>query len=104
MKSLEKNKSVVIAVIIFVMVMFAYRTFFKPADLPPVDFGAFPAEVEANQVAGRELVELFNVLRSVTLRQELFASPLYRSLVDFSVELVPQQPGRSNPFAQIGND
>jgi hypothetical protein len=102
MKFLEKNKSTVIAVILFVMVIFLYKTFFKSEELPPIE--GFPVAVEPTQIAGRELVELFNVLQSVKLSQDLFASPLYKSLYDFSVELAPQQPGRSNPFAQIGND
>jgi hypothetical protein len=101
MKYLEKNKSVVIAAILLVMVIFGYRTFFKTEE-SPVDVLLLESNGQ-NQEAGRQIVDLVSVIKSVTLSQDLFASPLYKSLNDFSVDLPSQSTGRSNPFAPIGN-
>lgn len=94
MKTLEKNKGIVIAVIVFALVIFAYNTF--KADIFP--------EPQTRENIGADLVELYAGLQSVTLNKEVFSSPLYASLSDFSVDLGVAEVGRLNPFNTIGRD
>lgn len=94
MKSLAKNKGTILAVVIFALLMSVYN-FFK-ADLVPL--------VTPSEPVGSDLVELFADLQSVSLDQSFLSSPLYTSLIDSNIELLPQPKGRPNPFNPIGRD
>lgn len=54
--------------------------------------------------AEREILSLLLDLRGIKLDTDLFQSSVFRSLVDFGVELEPQPVGRPNPFAPLGED
>lgn len=95
MKSLQKNKSVILALIILVFVIVAYNALFKNT-LSIESEGA-----EARNIGG-DLVALFKSLEGVTLDQRLFSTTIYKSLVDFSTEIPALPVGRSNPFDVIG--
>lgn len=95
MKSLEKHKVTIIAIIVFIAAIYLYNTFLKGESIVTPDDGAA-------QTVGADLIALTDKLRSVTLNAELFSSPLYKALNDFSVS-IPEQPiGRTNPFEIIG--
>lgn len=92
MKTLAKNKTTLVAIALFMMIIYVYNLFKSDTQLiAPVN-------------VGEDIVELFARLEQVTLNQELFSSPLYRNLNDHSVELVPEPTGRTNPFNPIGRD
>lgn len=95
MKALERNKGIVVAVLVFAMAILIYNYFFKPS-VVAVESGA-----EAQNI-GNDVVELSEGLGKVKFDQSLFAQPAYRSLVDWSPALQNQPVGRSNPFAPIG--
>ncbi len=95
MKSLEKNKTLIIALVIFILAIIAYNVFLKPTQ-NTIDAGL------ATQGIGNDVVALNQSLQSATLDQSLFSSSSYRGLMDFST-VIPQQPtGRPNPFDIIG--
>src|SRR5687767_14893182 len=81
MKALEKNKGIVIAVVVFVMVIVAYNMFFK-AD-PLLEVPVVSPAVEQ----GSDIVELYDSLQAVTFEEHVFSSSVYRSLVDFSTPI-----------------
>lgn len=94
MKTLVKNKGILVAVLVFTLVMSLYNMFkvdLVPAETPPENIGS-------------DLVELFVSLEGVSLESDFLSSPLYNALSDFSEELEPQSAGRSNPFNEIGRD
>lgn len=95
MKSLEKNKSVVIAVVVFLAAILAYNTFFK-ADQ------AIITEGDAAQAVGNDVLALSQSLDTIQFDTSLFSSAAYRSLLNFSPTLVSQPVGRANPFAPLG--
>lgn len=49
-----------------------------------------------------KVLEMLNRLTALKLDRSFFDSPLFRSLQDFGVEVVPEPKGRPNPFAPIG--
>ncbi len=53
---------------------------------------------------GNDLLKIFDELQKVTLDQNLFSSPGYLELTDFSTSITPQATGRTNPFDVIGRD
>lgn len=95
MKSLQKNKTLLIAIVVFLIAIFVYQYFFKPSQ------DAINQSVVTEGV-GNDVVTLYNSLQSATLDQSLFSSQTYRGLVDFSVVVAPQPTGRTNPFDIIG--
>jgi hypothetical protein len=56
----------------------------------------------SSDVVAQKLVSKINILRSVTLKGDMFKSPSFISLVDWSKPLPDQEVGRNNPFAPIG--
>ncbi|NOY35884.1 MAG: hypothetical protein GXP44_03160 [bacterium] len=51
---------------------------------------------------GEEILKMLATLRSIKLDASFFENETFKSLVDFSVELVPEKAGRLNPFAPFG--
>lgn len=60
------------------------------------------SEDAAAPTVGGDLIVLLGRLQSLSLDSTVFSNPIFRNLVDFGVELVPEPVGRSNPFAPIG--
>ncbi len=95
MKSLEHNKTTVLALILFVGVIMVYNFFLKPS-ADSIQKSIVTAGV------GNDVVSLYKSLETATLDQGLFTSTSYRALVDFSVPIPSQPTGRTNPFDIIG--
>ncbi len=102
MKALQKNKSIVIAIILFLIAMYVYKSFFAVDPLLVDDSGIVGSAVGVD--VGSDLVSLNNSLQAVTLDTSLFSTPAYGTLVDFSSVLDEQPTGRHNPFALIGSE
>lgn len=97
MKDLQKNKTALVAILLFVSAIFVYNSFFKTEVV--VDPGQ---SVTAGP--GGDVIKLNSAIESVTLDRALFGNKLYQSLVDFSTELSPLPMGRQNPFGPLGNE
>lgn len=79
---------------IFVLVMFLYNILFK-GEAVPVE-----SELSATTIA-EDLQETYKELEAITFDRAPLSLPGYLLLTDFSVEIVPQPVGRSNPFGTI---
>jgi hypothetical protein len=97
MNMLTKNKGALLAVAIFILVMFLYNFLFKSEVI------SLPDESSAS-IVGDDLIKTFNELKAVTLDQSFFSSSKYLFLTDFSNSIPQQATGRSNPFNVIGRD
>jgi len=53
-------------------------------------------------VVGKELLDLFDQMKLITLDQNIFTNPVFNSLNDFGLTIAPQPIGRNNPFAPLG--
>lgn len=59
-------------------------------------------DVDADQIGQEFLTQLLNI-RSIKLRDDIFSSPAFISLTDFTIELNQLgNEGRDNPFAPFG--
>lgn len=96
MKALQKNKFTILAIVIFLIVIFFYNTFIKENQVI-VEEGN-----EVAQAIGADLLALSEELRQVSLETELFTTKLYMALTDFSNPIPPQPIGRTNPFDLLG--
>lgn len=94
MKSLEKNKSAAIALIVFLAAIMVYNYVWKGSQ------GAVTSGASAENT-GNDVVALDKELQAVTLDQSLFSDTSYRSLEDWSPSLPGETSGRTNPFAPI---
>lgn len=97
MKTFIKNKGILTAVAIFILVMFLYNFFLKS------DTILTSSTSQASNI-GDDLLKIHKELQTVTLNREVFSFPEYLSLIDFSVTVPQQAIGRSNPFDIIGRD
>lgn len=53
-------------------------------------------------IVGQDILSLVARLKTISIDQSFFSSPLFVNLQDFSVALFPESQGRANPFAPIG--
>jgi hypothetical protein len=56
----------------------------------------------APTVLDKEFITALRDLKKVTLDEGIFSHPVWGSLSDFGKTLIPQTPGRKNPFAPLG--
>ena len=83
--------------IVVVWVAYAGYQFFFASTGDPV----LTVSEEATS-ADQEFIALLFELRGITLDNAVFGDPVFKSLSDFSLELVPEPVGRDNPFAPLG--
>jgi hypothetical protein len=97
MEMITKNKGTLIAIVVFILVIFLYNVFIKSDTLE------IPSETSAASV-GDDLIQLHERLRKVTLDKSIFTSAGYLQLIDFTTDIATQPVGRTNPFDIIGRD
>ena len=95
MQTLFKNKLMIGLVLVLIVGGFIYRSF-SGSVITTGDSSAL--------VIGQDLVELSDKLSRVTLSSELFTTPGYTLLTDFTAPLPQQSFGRKNPFDVIGRE
>ncbi|MHB0977852.1 MAG: hypothetical protein ACYC1K_00355 [Minisyncoccota bacterium] len=95
MKALKNNMGALITIAVLLVLFFVYQSFFKP-NINSVASGS------VDQNVGQDVVALYTTLQAVDLDQNLFTTPAYKNLVDFSTVLQDQPKGRRNPFDLIG--
>lgn len=97
MKTIIKNKSILVAVAILVLMVFFYKFFFQSERI------SVPNELSASSI-GDDLLKIYAQLQKVTLDQSTFSSAEYLDLTDFTTSILPETTGRANPFDLIGRD
>lgn len=96
-KSLTKNKSLLLTILVLVMLFVVYNSFFKS------DVTSFTVDPKV-KVIGANIVKTYADLQTVNLDKKLFVAPAYINLTDFSVEIPNQAVGRTNPFDLLGRN
>ena len=104
MQQQSPSKGTFIVLILIVLVSLGIYFYYKGA---PTDTGSSltttstVASVGAQAAASRVLM-LLNTINSLKIDGEIFKSPVYNSLVDYTITIPEQNVGRPNPFAPIG--
>ena len=98
MGALAKYKNIFLIGVIVVLAFIGFTVFTREDD----DAALTSTTQEASAlIAGRELLAILIELKAIDLDDSIFEDPVFRSLEDFSQELIPQPTGRRNPFAPI---
>lgn len=98
---MPRSRKILYIVFAFVAAFFVYSFFMKPEQGTPL-VTETPL-LSGQDVKGRELLNVLLSLNNITLDDEVFSSPLFENLQDFSITLPDTgATGRGNPFAPIG--
>ncbi len=98
-----KNNKVILLVLLIIAAFIGYNFLFKKNSQTNSDLVAQSKQGQSGQPAiGKDLMIALSELKSLTLDDTFFKDPIFNSLTDFSVQIVPQEVGRSNPFSPIG--
>ncbi|MFA5889242.1 MAG: hypothetical protein WCW47_03535 [Candidatus Paceibacterota bacterium] len=100
MVSPKTQKIFIIAIVLLLLVFFGYRAFTKEPEIL-VDESTVLSDTE---IAGKDILILVEKLKAISIDQNLFSSPMFSNLRDFSQIIFPEAKGRTNPFATIGSD
>ncbi len=96
-----------IGVVVIAVIFLAYRFWLRPTGSANSDLvGLQPAGFDSSLAGGNDdqFLNLLLSLQAIDLSGTTRVMPLLSKLTDFSTELRPQAPGRSNPFAPVGSD
>ena len=95
-------KNIFIVVILVAVLFVAYVMFVKDAPEKAELVVVSGEGVSDTPHAAREFLQILDDLGKIKLNTDVFAEETYQRLHDFSVLLVPESRGRSNPFAPFG--
>lgn len=102
----SSKKTIIIIVVVAVVLIGAYFVFSAKnegnSSLVATKTSALSKEEETTNA---EFLRLLRALKGVTLKDsELISNPAFANLHDYGVTLTPENAGRRNPFAPLGND
>lgn len=94
-------------IILIIIVLLSIMLFFYFKGKPNADSVSSLEETgttESNDAlaASNRIVALLNQISSLEINDSIFKTPVYKSLVDYTVAIPEQNIGRPNPFAPIG--
>lgn len=100
---MSKKLKLLTSILIIIGILFVY-VYYSPdksgeEDIMPVSRQA--GTEENTPLAGMEILKMLAGLESIEMNASFFENDVLRSLVDFSVELSPEESGRPNPFAPL---
>lgn len=92
---------VIVIVIISLSVFFYYKGSPTDSNISSVQSSGSPESVDA-QIVGTRVLSLLNQISELKIDSSIFSSAVYKTLIDYTVEIPTQDVGRLNPFAPIG--
>lgn len=102
MENLKKNKNIIVAIVLFIVVVFVYTTFFKGEKQADLSTSSAIAQTVPEN---KDLLLQLQTLGSLKLDTSVFNNGVFRVLENNTVILEKRNPeGRVNPFSQIGTD
>ncbi|MEN9852677.1 MAG: hypothetical protein RI996_620 [Candidatus Parcubacteria bacterium] len=100
----QKNKKIIIFLVIFVGIFIIYTVFIKKPEDTALTVEKAPEALQAS-IDNKELLEQVQSLNNITLKSEILKSTSFNSLQDNTVVIENRKPeGRKNPFLPIGID
>ncbi|OHA16484.1 MAG: hypothetical protein A3C79_02605 [Candidatus Taylorbacteria bacterium RIFCSPHIGHO2_02_FULL_45_28] len=98
MKPPSSSKKTLITVIVVIIVL-AVAYFYFSGGSAPDDMGTLQSQ--SATVVGTRVLSLLNQIESLRIDTELFKTPAYQTLVDYSIAIPELPVGRPNPFAPL---
>jgi flagellar basal body-associated protein FliL len=91
------------AIIIIVIIIVALIAYFYYEGNTPVSNSSLETTVATNeaQAVGVRVLTLLNQIKSLKVDTDLFKDASYLTLQDYSVQIPPENVGRSDPFAPL---
>ena len=93
-QSKMKTYGIIVAVVLVFVLVYFYMSGGTPASSTLIAGNSFGA-------VGSSELSLLNQVRSLKIDTALFTDPAFRSLIDYSVAITPENVGRPNPFAPL---
>ena len=97
MTTFTTQKILISLVVLLLLGFFGYNLFMR--SVPISSFSESGGEMGSDDV-----ISLVEKLKSISIDQSIFSSPLFKNLKDFEVTPTPESQGRVNPFAPIGTE
>lgn len=97
MEFLKQHATSIIVVLVIAIGFAVYSVFFKKEALPD---GVVAETIEGTP--GDDLIAVLHQLKAINLDGAIFSENSFKGLIDFSLDLEPEDKGRANPFAPIG--
>lgn len=98
MNIVNKFKGLIITCVILGVGFLVYTYFISQ----PKEQALSTQSLAGAPVVDQDLISLLLTLKSIKLDEKIFSDTAFRSLEDFSKELVAEPVGRNNPFAPLG--
>ena len=106
MQSNQQNSAKVPMIIAAVVLLgAAFYYFYYQGDAVATDAQSSLAvsSTPTNEQTGANVLQLLNQIRALKIDTKFFETPVYQSLIDFSVEIPTVNVGRPNPFSNVGS-
>ena len=100
MKSLFKNKIVLLVLAGVILAGVVWFSFMRDASQKPL---LTTEDLTAANAVDSDVVAILLQLRAVSLSGTIFSDPTFMSLQDFGSQIVPEPVGRPNPFAPLSS-
>ncbi len=102
---MSKKTKILVGVLIVAVLIFVY-TLYSPnkktqGNLAVSSEGVIGDLAREQSSLSEESLQVLVNLKSIEIDTSFFKSKTFRDLIDFSVQLEPEEVGRSNPFAPI---
>lgn len=92
------NKTTIIVIIILVI---AGGIYFYTNGSPKIPDSLLQKQNPDAQASANRILSLLKQINSLQIKTNIFKSKEFQTLRDYSVEIMPQEVGRPNPFAPI---
>lgn len=95
----QKNSLLVPIIVILIAVAIGAYVYFTRGEGGEA---VLEREVKTDEAVGKDLLLSLMKLKAIKLDSDIFKDPVFLSLDDFTIELLAQPVGRSNPFLPLG--
>lgn len=101
----NKTKNILIVVVIILIIFGSFKIFVRGKEnnsnaTPEVSLLNNDLSIAPNTQT-KEVAVTLTKLKAIKIDKELFSRNSFKELEDFSIKIIPQAVGRSNPFASI---
>ncbi len=102
----SSSKNAIIAIVIILVLFIGGYFYLKgtPNDdaVSSLDIVGGQGEADANaSIKGSQILLLLSQIKSINIDTSIFNNQMYKSLIDYTVEVPQQNVGKVNPFAEF---